>query len=185
MESISIFSLYDEYDYKFVRGPFVINDLHNADYEELNIYSNLYDNQWLALMADRNVIVGFYYGEVYTDIMGRLYSKNSYINIRPEYRGKGLCEKLAKYAYNQVYNVFGVDYMTILVASKIRSGACRCYVKSALFLNFDVYMGYMGNTPVKINHYSECTDETKNIIFVIKNKDRGIDQIMLIPFDIS
>nr|WIL05276.1 hypothetical protein pmam_237 [Pithovirus mammoth] len=99
----------------------------------------LEEDQWLALMVDDEVIVGFYFGEVFLDNLGRKYSTHSYLNIRPDYRGRGLCRPFAQFAYNNATRNLQVIYFCITVATSETAGVCRCYIRAALNLGYQTY----------------------------------------------
>lgn len=101
-----------------------------------------YSDEWLSLMidTDKQIIIGYYLGRVYEDNFNRLYSGNSYINIRPDYKGKGLCKYFAQYTYSMIAQVMKVSYICInIVVPENISGVCRCYIQAGLNLGYVVY----------------------------------------------
>ncbi|SHO33206.1 Acyl-CoA N-acyltransferase [Cedratvirus A11] len=97
------------------------------------------DDGWLSIMVQEGKIIGSYVGRVYTDDLGRKFSRKSFITISPEYEGRGLCREFATFTYERLLSVYKVDYIVILVASTIRAGACRCYVRAAKDLGLYVF----------------------------------------------
>jgi hypothetical protein len=97
------------------------------------------ENEWLSIMVDKGKIIGSYDGNVRTDSLERKFSSESFINISPEYQGKGLCREFALFTYERLLSVYQVDYIALVVASMIGAGACRCYMRAAKDLGLYTY----------------------------------------------
>ncbi|SPN79069.1 Acyl-CoA N-acetyltransferase [Cedratvirus Zaza IHUMI] len=96
---------------------------------------------WSCFMVDNKTIVGYYMGSLDKDSLGRMYSRGSFAGIRPDYRGKGLCRELVRFAYDSLIKVAGVDYIITEVDSNIGAGASRAYMRAAKDLGLLTY-GY-------------------------------------------
>nr|WIL02885.1 hypothetical protein Cbor_150 [Cedratvirus borely] len=96
---------------------------------------------WSCFMVDDRTIVGYYMGSLDKDSLGRMYSRGSFAGIRPDYRGKGLCRELARFAYDSLTKIAGVDYIITEVDSNIGAGASRSYMRAAKDLGLLTY-GY-------------------------------------------
>jgi len=103
-------------------------------------------NTWVSLMVDKslNKIIGTYKGAFYEDSKHRRYSGKQYLEISPQYRGKGLCTNFAKYTYDQLGNTQGENaplaaYLCLVIGASEKVAACRCYTAAALSLGFTVY----------------------------------------------
>lgn len=128
------------------------------------------EDQWLALMVDGEAIVGFYFGEVFPDDLDRRYSTHSYLNIRPDYRGQGLCRPFAQFAYDKTTRNLQVSYFCITVATDETSGVCRCYVRAARNLDYQVY-GDFGEIYPEFEQIEveDCNSEKMKFLIFITN----------------
>ena len=127
------------------------------------------ENEWLSIMidVDTNTIIGEYHGEIYTDNLNRIYSTHSFINIRPDYRGKRLCTAFSSFAYDQVVKIMDVDYISITIGSKTPLNACRCYVQAALNIGLIVYNYDVKNNRTNRINRESCVDTTSSLIFIV------------------
>lgn len=90
------------------------------------------ENAWVGLLIDTNInkVVGIYQGEYETSFPSLdIYSANSFIEIRPDYRGRGLCIPFAALTYETVMK--RAKSINIVNASRPRSKGCSCYVRAA------------------------------------------------------
>lgn len=96
--------------------------------------------RWISYIKNikLNKFIGIYYGYIYIDSNKKLYSTKSMIKIDKEFQNKRLCRPFASYTYGQLKQY--VDYIKLLVSSKVYIRACSCYVNAALNINLDVYI---------------------------------------------
>lgn len=139
------------------------------------------ENSWLSLILHQGQIVGYYFGFIQEDDLGRLYSSHSYISIRPDYQGRGLCKDFSKYTYGKIYEVFDVDYIYLSVAAERKAGACRCYIRAGKELGFRTYGSFEEYGDIvpdyKIRKVSDCN--AGNLIYLIFTTKGEIDNIMI------
>ncbi|QIN54273.1 acyl-CoA N-acetyltransferase [Cedratvirus kamchatka] len=81
------------------------------------------ENSWSCFMVDDTTIVGYYIGSLTKDSLNRVHSVSSFVGIRPDYRGRGFCREMARFVYDNLIKVTGVDYIVTEVDSNI--GASR------------------------------------------------------------
>ncbi len=97
---------------------------------------------WLSFLIDveRNAVVGTYSGFVEVDGRGYRYSRGSFIELHPDYRGRGLCRDFARYSYSEAAVLYDISYFKIKVGAIEQVGACRCYTQAAMDIGFSVYL---------------------------------------------
>lgn len=60
----------------------IVEEIENKIWEPTT-YTD--ENSWSCFMVDKGEIVGFYVGNLEEDSLGRKYSTNSFVSIRPDY----------------------------------------------------------------------------------------------------
>lgn len=85
-------------------------------------------------MVDKGEVVGFYVGSLDEDSLGRRYANDSFVSIRPDYRGRGLCRELARFTYGGLIKQAHVVYIVTKVDSKKEGTLCPLSNDSTLAL---------------------------------------------------
>ena len=129
----------------------IVQSMEDREWEPVT-YTD--EDSWSCFMVDQNNIVGFYTGSIEEDSLGRKYTSNSFVGIRPDYRGRGLCRELARFTYDNLIKQVGVGYIVTKVDSNIGAGASRSYMRAAKDLGLSTY-GYC----------SDQGDEDENLLF--------------------
>nr|WIL03189.1 hypothetical protein Cbor_148 [Cedratvirus borely] len=146
-------------------------------------------NEWLSIMVDKGKIIGSYDGHVYKDSLGRKFSSESFISISPEHQGRGLCREFALFTYERLLSVFNLEYITLVVASMIGAGACRCYVRAAKDIGLYTYgrTSYGGHQGERDEYlYIEVQDcASGDLDFLIFTFAPGVDETMIQTFDLE
>lgn len=89
-------------------------------------------------MIYKDIIIGYYEHSIHIDEEGP-FSDTSFIRIRQDFQGKGLCYYLAKFTYCNAWNVLGVNRIYTTITAEYYRGACRCYFKAAFDCGFKIY----------------------------------------------
>lgn len=135
------------------------------------------ENEWLSLLIEGEKIIGFYRGETYNDDLGRKYSTHSYITISPQQRGRGLCEDFARFTYDKLFSLMEVEYISIIVASKIKTGACRCYMRAAKSLGLNTFAEFAYNGVYRLRKVEDCNQGgLSQLIFTFLPR---VDEVMI------
>jgi hypothetical protein len=138
------------------------------------------DIHWLSLMLDDETdqIIGYYVGNVDYDNLGRRYNTYSYLQIRPDYHGTGLCGSFSQYTYAHVASIMGVEYFCISIRADNPVAACRCYAQAAINLGFKVYVD---SAILRAKDYcsviSRGREEDKHM-FIVTNPELDLDDEM-------
>lgn len=85
---------------------------------------------YIAFMIYEGKIIGYYRGALAIS-KGRLCSKDSFIEIRSDFQGKGLCKPLASFTYCSLSDKLGVKCIKIWIATLNPNSACYCYIEAA------------------------------------------------------
>ena len=97
-------------------------------------------NSWTSLMIlNQNELIGYFTGTMGIDKLNIIYNKGSNLDIRPDYRNKGLCKPYVTYTFSQVVDQMKAKYIHMIIGSTTLVAACRCYVQSAFDLGFRVF----------------------------------------------
>ncbi|AHH01711.1 hypothetical protein pv_144 [Pithovirus sibericum] len=140
------------------------------------------NDEWMALMVTHNIIVGYYRGFIFCDEFGRDYSSFSFLNIRPDYRGRGLCRPFAQFAYGALTEKFRVNYICLTIATQHEIGVCKCYVRAAKNLGFRVYGDDDANFPNPKEIGVEECNSGKFVFLILVTQGDILDQEMITSF---
>nr|WIL04640.1 hypothetical protein Cduv_160 [Cedratvirus duvanny] len=111
---------------------------------------------WLSLLfSEEGEILAYYKGRIEERTSGT-YSTSSFISIRPDQRGKGLCTEFATFTFSNLGKV--VDKIELVNGATNSQAACACYTAAGLALGYEVYLKDIGQTSYrKVNkRQTEC-----------------------------
>lgn len=93
----------------------------------------VYDYITLMIYKPFNKIIGYYLGELEDNC-----SIGSYVKIRPDFTGKGLCKPLSAFTYCSLINI-GVKCIEIVISTSNPMLACSCYLDAAWVCGLRIY----------------------------------------------
>lgn len=97
------------------------------------------DNNWICYMVDtsQNIIIAYYVGKVWSNIQYIPYLR---INIRPDYRGKGLCRPFSILTYTCLVKFYDIKVFCVQVTAEDKIHACNCYYHAFRDLGYKYYI---------------------------------------------
>lgn len=132
-------------------------------------------------MIDNNRIVGYYKGLIKNDKFGRFFSTGSYIDIHPDYRGKGLCVPFTEFTYRKLVEVYKVSYININIKSDNNVSACKCYFQGALGNNYRIYIDKKWAESKKA--CQDYTPENSPGMIIVTTQDGILDDEMVNQYE--
>lgn len=126
------------------QGVLTVQKEERSKYEYWSVPTLVKDEHWLSLLLDEQEQPLAYYRGKIERRDDAVYSTSSFISIRPDQRGKGLCTKFATFTFSKLGEV--VDRIELINGASNSQAACSCYTAAGLNLGYKVYLKDLGQS---------------------------------------